>query len=215
MTRPQFTALTRPSASEQVYRVLREKIEDGSLPPGEQLADAELAGELGVSRTPVREALRRLVDQGVVEMVPGRHTRVAPVDENDASRVLPLLSVLHEFALRSAFARMTSGDLVEMGACNERMREALVRDDAVAAQNADGAFHAVIMRRADNPYLSTAVDVIALHARRLESLYFREHDPGMESCDQHERIIEAIRESQEERACELIRANMRRGPGHR
>lgn len=210
-----FTALNRQSASEQVYRVLREKIEDGALAPGEQLADGELAEALGVSRTPVREALRRLVDQGAVETVPGRHTRVAPVQETDPGQVLPLLAVLHEFATRCAITTIGAADLDEMRAANERMLTAIHDGDAPAAQAADHEFHAVLVRRADNPYLSACLDMISLHARRLETMYFRDDDPGVESHEQHRRIIEALREGREDTACALIRANMRRGPGHR
>lgn len=215
MSGPTFNSISRQSAAEQVYRALRERIEDGSLAPGQQLADAELAAQLGVSRTPVREALRRLVDQGAVETVPGRHTRVAAVQEADASQVLPLLGVLHEFALRTALPAMTDADLDEMTRHNEHVREAIEAGDADGAQRADREFHAVVLRRADNPYLSASVDMISMHACRLEALYFREHDPGLDSYDQHRQIIEAIRDRQEDTACRLVHANMRRGPGHR
>lgn len=210
-----FTALNRQSASEQVYRALREKIEDGALAPGEHLADGELAEALGVSRTPVREALRRLVDQGAVETVPGRHTRVAPVQETDPGQVLPLLAVLHEFATRCAVTAISGEDLDEMSAANDRMLAAIHDGDPPAAQAADREFHAVIVRRADNPYLSACLDMISLHARRLEAMYFRDRDPGAESHQQHQHIIEALRDGREDTACALIRANMRRGPGHR
>ncbi len=210
-----FSALNRQSAAEQVYRALRERIEDGSLAPGEQLADGDLAGALGVSRTPVREALRRLVDQGAVETVPGRHTRVAPVQDADAEQVLPLLAVLHEFATRCATATIGAADLDEMAAANDRMLAAIDDGDAVAAQTADHDFHDVIVRCAGNPYLSASLDMLSLHARRLEAMYFRDHDPGAESHEQHRQIIGAIRDGEEETACALVRANMRRGPGHR
>ncbi|MHA6805072.1 GntR family transcriptional regulator [Salinifilum ghardaiensis] len=208
-------SVSRQSAAEQVYRILRAKIEDGSLAPGEQLADGELAAELGVSRTPVREALRRLVDQGAVETASGRHTRVTGVQETDAAQVFPLLGVLHEFAARCALPQLTTADFDEMQAANDRMRAAIDSGDATAAREADQEFHAVLVRRADNPYLSASLDVIALHARRLETTYFQDRRPGLESHHQHQQIIEALRSGREDTACGLVHANTRRGPGHR
>ncbi len=208
-------SVSRESASEQAYRILRAKIEDGSLAPGEQLADGELAEELGVSRTPVREALRRLVDQGAVETASGRHTRVTGVQETDAAQVYPLLGVLHEFAVRCALPQLTVEDLDEMRAANERMGTAITAGDATAAREADRDFHAVPLRRANNPYLAASLDMIGLHARRLETAYFQDRQPGLESHHQHQQIIEALRHGQEDTACELVRANARRGPGYR
>lgn len=207
--------LTRESAADQVYRIIREKVEDGSLAPGEQLADAELADELGVSRTPVREALRRLVDQGAVETVPGRHTRVTALDEAETERVFPLLSVLHEFAARSAVSLITETDLEEMTACNERMRSAVGAGDVAAARDADRQLHGVVVRRADNPYLSALLDTLSLHSRRLEALYFHDGERAEESYRQHARIIDAFRRGDHDSACELVRANAGRGPCHR
>lgn len=213
MSKPQFAAVTRQSAADQVYRALREKIEDGSLAPGEQLADGELAQALGVSRTPVREALRRLVDQGVVETMPGRHTRVAEAGEAQAHQVLPLLSLLHGFATESATEMLDAADLAEMTDCNERMRVAAEAGDSAAARAADQQFHAVLVRRAENPYLAMLVDVLSLHSRRLEALYFQDKDPASGSYAQHQEIIEAIRRKDKEAACALVRENTRRGPG--
>lgn len=211
MSRPTFTALDRPSAAEQVYRALREKIEDGSLAPGEQLADAELAAELGVSRTPVREALRRLADQAVVETVPGRHTRVAEVPKATAEQVLPLLSVLHGFAAQACAGRISEADLAEMHRCNDRMLAAARAGDSWGARDADRDFHAVVVRAADNPFLTMLIDVLLLHSRRLEALYFRELEPAEHSHHEHREIIEALRRG-DARAAELIRANASKGP---
>lgn len=207
--------LPRASAAEQVYRVLRGKIEDGALPPGEQLADGELAEELGVSRTPVREALRRLVDQGAVETVPGRHTRVAALDEDEGSKVFPLHALLYGFATESALGAIDDADLAEMTGCNERMRAAVLEGDLVTARESDRQLHGVMLRRADNPYLSLLLDTLSLHSRRLETLYFQDSRRAHESYRQHAEIIDALRQGDRAAACTLVRTNMGQGPCHR
>lgn len=212
MTKLGQGALSRASAADQVYRIVREKIEDGSLAPGEQLADGELAEELGVSRTPVREALRRLADQGAVETVPGRHTRVTALDETEGSRVFPLHALLYGFATESAVDSIDDADLAEMAACNERMHTAVQNGDLVAARAADRQLHGVMLRRADNPYLSLLLDTLSLHSRRLETLYFQDSARAQESYRQHAGIIDALRRGDRTAACTLVRNNMGRGP---
>ncbi|RCW45991.1 GntR family transcriptional regulator [Halopolyspora algeriensis] len=205
-------ALPRVSAAEQVYRVLREKIEDGSLAPGEHLADGELAEELGVSRTPVREALRRLVDQGAVETVPGRYTRVAALDETEGAKVFPLHALLYGFATESALETLDNTDLTEMTAYNERMRIAVGEGDLEAAREADRQWHGVVLRRVDNPYLSLLLDTLSLHSRRLEALYFQDSRRARDSYRQHADIIAALRQGDRAAACALVRANTGQGP---
>src|SRR5579875_2787578 len=86
--------IERRSAKSVVLEKLAEWIEDGTLGPGELIKDGELAGRLGVSRTPIREALQVLEQRGLVEMQPGRLTRVTDITPQDANRVYAVLSTL-------------------------------------------------------------------------------------------------------------------------
>lgn len=204
--------LDRRSAADQIYERLRADIENGVLEPGETIMDGALAEQLGVSRTPVREALRRLVDQGAVWTAPGRHTRVAEAEEAELDQVFPLLSVLHEFAARSAAEHVDENDLARMAECNEGMLRSARNGDIGTARDYDREFHDVLVRRAGNPYLSSVIDLVALHSRRFEALYFRDREPVEESYEQHTGIIEALRAGDHARAAQLTRNNAARGP---
>src|SRR5579862_8519687 len=96
--------LTRTLAREEVYGKLQGWVIDGTLAPSEVLHDARIAQLLGVSRTPVREALRRLEDEGFVQTALNRWTRVAPIDLVAALEVYSIIEVLEVFALEQAFA---------------------------------------------------------------------------------------------------------------
>src|SRR4051812_6248675 len=97
---PKIVPLRRDSLSERAYHALLDAIVHGDLAAGERLRDHDLATQLGVSRTPVREALRRLEDEGLVETVPGAYSRVAPIDVDGVRQAFPVLASLHGLAAR-------------------------------------------------------------------------------------------------------------------
>src|SRR5688500_8344447 len=95
--------LPQVSARERIYEAVKGWIVEGVLDPEEQLRDVELAEHFGVSRTPVREALRQLEDEGLVATARNRWTRVAPLDLSEGARLVPILSALEILALRTAW----------------------------------------------------------------------------------------------------------------
>src|SRR5574340_1117707 len=99
--------LDSPSLRERVYRALRDALVAGELAPGERLRDQELAARLGVSRTPVREALQRLEDEGLVETAPRALTRVTPLAAVAAREAFPVVAALHALAARHGAPRLT------------------------------------------------------------------------------------------------------------
>ena len=103
---PQTKILNRTFIRDDVYQSLREWIVRGDLEPGEKLKDKELAAQLGVSRTPVREALRKLENEGLVETSANRWTKVAPITIQDAERIYPIIQKLEELALILAFHKI-------------------------------------------------------------------------------------------------------------
>src|SRR3712207_7824255 len=127
MPLPTDTAeIPRLSARERIYETMKSLIVDGVLEPEEQLKDLELAERFGVSRTPVREALRQLEDEGLVETARNRWTRVAPLDLGESTRLLPILSALETLALRSAWP--LAPEVVEqMERCNRAVAKAVER----------------------------------------------------------------------------------------
>jgi DNA-binding GntR family transcriptional regulator len=203
-------AIPRSSARAQVFDVLREWIEDGTLAPGEVIKDVDLARRLGVSRTPVREAFQMLEQLGAIETSPSRHTRVAEVRPEDAGLVYPPLAALQAYAAEVTTATVTEEDLAEMTAANDRVQAAVRAGDPVAAREADLAFHRIVVERAENPYLENAVSSLLLHTRRLDALYFTHLGPSQESFVEHEAIIDAMRRRDATQAAEITRRNFLR-----
>lgn len=175
---------------EEAYRAIREAIVNGTLAPGEVIRDQELAQRVGLSRTPVREALARLTEEGLVESKPNAFTRVTPLQRRDAQEAYVVLRTLHELAVREAVPRLTPGRLAELDAANRRFAAALEAGDVEAALAADDEFHGVFIAAAANRALAAAVERLTPLIRRLERLRFGSL-PGRTSIREHERIISA------------------------
>lgn len=167
---------------------LQDAIVDGTLAPGEQLRDGELAERLGVSRTPVREALLELAQVGLVQATPGRSTVVAPLDPAAVSDAQAVVGALHALAVRTAVPRLTGAQLNEMRAANAAFRAALSQRDINGAMEADARFHRVALEACGN---AAATAVIARYEpvlRRVERLRFASHE-GAASAERHDRLI--------------------------
>ncbi|HEX5571243.1 MAG TPA: GntR family transcriptional regulator, partial [Ktedonobacterales bacterium] len=155
--------MTIESASlrERVYRALRDALVAGELAPGERLRDQELAARLGVSRTPVREALQRLEDEGLVETAPRALTRVAPLDAVAARESFPVVAALHALGARHGVARLSAADIAEMRAANEELAGAIAALDPATVRRAiaaDDRFHGVLLRAAGNGEITRALE---------------------------------------------------------
>src|SRR3954469_8460165 len=142
---PQEDPFERDLLRDRAYAAIRDAIVDGTLAPGERLRDQELTAWLGLSRTPVREALARLEADGLVETAPQRFTRVAPLDRREASDAFPVVAALHALAAELAAPRLTAGDIDRRKHANARFADALQQGDVDAALQADDEFHGVFV----------------------------------------------------------------------
>ncbi len=202
--------IDRRSARHTVFERVRAWIVDGVLEPGEVIKDGDIAAQLGVSRTPVREALQMLERDGAVEMLPGRLTRVTNVAPENVAQLYAPLGALMATAVEIATPRASAGDLAAMREYNARLVAALEANDPVSAREADRGFHGVFLVLADNPYLATAIEPLLVHARRLETLYFRDAKPGRASYEEHNEIIAAVEAREARRAADVTRHNFTR-----
>lgn len=174
---------------DDVYRSLRDAIVEGTLAPGEQLRDGDLAAWLGVSRTPVREALLRLAESGLVVAQPGRSTVVSPLHVRDVRDARDVVAALHGVAVREAMARFTTSDVEAMRAANDRFGTALSQGDVEAALRADDDLHAIPVAVAANRALAGVLDQFRPVLRRAERLRFSTL-AGRASIARHDRLIE-------------------------
>jgi DNA-binding GntR family transcriptional regulator len=165
-------SIDRSLLRDDVFSRLRDAITDGTLAPGEQLRDLELAAWLGVSRTPVREALLRLADAGLVEAKPGRSTTVSTLDVRAEREARDVVAAMHELAVREAVTRLTRNDLKAMRDANRRFAAALKAGDLDAALRADDDLHAVPVTVAANRAAGVVLDQFTPVVRRAERLRF-------------------------------------------
>jgi DNA-binding GntR family transcriptional regulator len=174
---------------DDVYTRLRDAIVDGTLAPGEQLRDNELAVWLGVSRTPVREALLRLGQAGLVVTAPGRSTSVSTLDARAIREAQAVVAAMHRLAVHEAVVQLTDEDLAAMRKANARFAAAMKRGDADAALAADDDFHAVPVAAAANAAIETVLDQFSPVLRRLERMRFSSL-AGRASVALHSRLVD-------------------------
>ncbi|MGF6822543.1 DNA-binding GntR family transcriptional regulator [Microbacterium sp. ZKA21] len=145
---------TTQSLGDRVYEVLRDAIVAEQLEPGERVSDKEIAEALGISRTPVREALQRLTWIGLVEVSPSRYTRVTGVSDEMVAGTLEYTGLQAGLALRLAVRRMDGAELAEAVALLDVMIEASDRDAHDELKQAAREFIAYLSRRSGNAVLS-------------------------------------------------------------
>lgn len=206
MMKHNIKPLKRMSFREEVYQTLKRAIVHLELKPGERLHDQELAAQFGISRTPVREALKRLEDEGLVEAVPGSATRVAPLKAEEARHAFTVTAALHALAVKLSVPSLTEADLQELEDCNNGLQHAIEKEDIVAAIEADEAFHRVFLHASENLEITRALEKIVSKIYRLEMSQFSSVS-SMKSVEQHKRIIEACKQKDTDAAVRLAEEN--------
>jgi DNA-binding GntR family transcriptional regulator len=187
---------------DDVYARLRDAIVTGRLAPGEQLRDGELAASLGVSRTPVREALLRLAEAGLVIAEPGRSTIVSELDPRRIAEARDVVAAMHELAVLESVGRLTEADLAAMRGANEQFRATIEAGDPEGALVADERLHAIPVAVAGNRALASVLEQYSLVVRRAELLRFSSAD-GRKSVTRHARLIDLCERGDAESAAKL------------
>ncbi|TCB96851.1 GntR family transcriptional regulator [Micromonospora zingiberis] len=177
-----------------VSRLTRE-ILSGRSDPGERLVEEQLTRRLGISRAPLREALRLLAQRGLVEHIPRRGVRVATLSDRDVRELYELRDVLERFAVRSAVPVRGERDLAGLRAALDQMREATRAGDRLAVAEAHRAFHVALVALAGNRQLSTVYDSILVKLQLYMAINLRREAEAAQPLDgvqRHERLFEAV-----------------------
>lgn len=197
---------TRTLLRDDVYASLRDAIIDGTLAPGERLRDTEIETWLGVSRTPIREALLRLERAGLVVSQPGRSTIVAPFDAASTRSAQQVAAAMHALAARLAVPLATDDELDEMSETNDAFAAAVAKGDIEAALAADDRFHGVFVRACASPMVGEVLEIVTPLLRRVERMRFASFS-ARDSVAQHHRIIAAARARDAEATALLCHEN--------
>jgi DNA-binding GntR family transcriptional regulator len=211
MPLPEVQSLERPVLRDTVYANLRDWIVQGILEPEEKLKDDELAKRLGISRTPVREALMRLEDEGLIETSANRWTKVSGVNLQDAKLIYPIVARLETLALEQAFKFLSKEDFKAMRQANQDLQKALESERAVDAARADVAFHGVFIGRSQNPELIRILTELKLKHERLEIAYFGDASLGKHSPKQHLQIVKLLEQGNLKQALKALEDNWKLG----
>jgi DNA-binding GntR family transcriptional regulator len=198
--------LPRTSLANGAYDVLLRAIVTGELSPGARIRDADLAAQLQISRMPVREALKRLESEGLVESVPNRETRVAPIRAERAAQAFPVIAALQALGTRLGVPALGRADDERMDALDRERAQALRDGDVIAAIDLDDAFHGVLLAAAGNDELVRSLERLMPQIRRLDILHFTELTRRDASRD-HADILEACRRRDAHTAADLVEAS--------
>ena len=183
---------------EVVFNTLRQAILKGELKPGERLMEIALAERLGVSRTPIREAMRKLEQEGLVVMIPRRGAQVANITEKDLNDVLEV-----RIAIEKACARMTEEEMRRLWLAAKEFEHTIAEGNLVKLAEADVAFHEVIYQASDNKRLIQVLNNMREQIYRYRVEYLKEGETRDVLVKEHEELTKAIRERDVERAKQL------------
>lgn len=183
---------------ESVAEEIRRLIMSGQLAPGERLYEDRLAEQLGVSRNPVREAIRALEGSGLVEVVPRRGAYVSRLDPFQASKLLELRAVIEAYAARLAARNRTQADLDTLRTCLDEGAAASREGDHVRAAARHRDFHIGIERASGNDHLEPVVGPLRHQTELVFSILADRR--AVLSWDEHVRIFEAIEAGDEAKA---------------
>lgn len=192
---------------EEVKRVLRDLITAGKIQPGARVDEVRLSDRLGVSRTPIREAIIGLEHDGWVRSVPNRGARVVAADEDLVREVYPILAALEAEALQLSGERIVAA-ADELQALNDRLRTEHRR----AQQHAlDAAFHRRLIADCANPRVLGLIDAHWALAKRFDGASQRGTANHRGSCDQHQQIIDDVAAGRVAEAAAKLRAHWHQG----
>lgn len=195
------------SLADQAYFAIRSLIVSLELAPGDPIREPDLTAQLGIGRTPIREALRRLALERLVEVYPRRGMFVTTVDVRDLARLCEVRAVLEPEAARLAAERATRPDLDEINALIEELLDPRRRDDR-ALIDLDERIHRTIYRTSHNQLLEETLEWYYTHALRIWMLAL-DRTPTLQSAVlEHHELLDAIARGKGERAAELMRAHV-------
>lgn len=197
-----------------VFNTLRQAILRGELMPGERLMEIHLAQKLGVSRTPVREAIRKLELEGLVVMIPRKGAIVADITISDLEDVLEVRMALEELAVKHACRRVSQEQLAQMRQLSGEFRRTLSSDDVGRCAQADMDFHDAIYAATGNRRLVQILNNLREQMYRYRMEYLKDRESHHILVREHEEILNALEERNEELALEITCQHIERQKEH-
>lgn len=195
---------------EVVFVTLRKQILRGELKPGERLMEISLANKLGVSRTPIREAIRKLEHEGLVVMIPRRGAHVAEITRQELNDVLEVRLSLEILAIEKAVERMKEPDIRKLKRAEAEFAELVERDDVDLTElgEADEHFHDIIYEGTGNRRLIQIINNLREQMYRFRVEYMKTKNIRQTLVDEHDAIVRAVEAHDKEEAVRLTKLHI-------
>ena len=177
---------------EVIFNSLREAIIIGELKPGERLMEVQLAEKMGVSRTPVREAIRKLELEGLVDMIPRKGAHVAELSVKDIMDVLEVRASLDGLATALAAERITDDELKELRHINSQFTTYIKRENLNGSIKKDAEFHDIIYKASRNDKLISILNNLREQVQRFRVIYLKDYSSPKNLIKEHSDILEAV-----------------------
>lgn len=191
-----------------VFNTLRKAILTGRLKPGERLMEVHLASKLGVSRTPIREAIRKLELEGLVIMIPRRGAEVAQITEKSLKDVLEVRRALDALSVELACDRITEEEIHTLKEACDDFETAVRGKDASVIAKADVALHDIIVKATGNQRLQQLVNNLAEQMYRYRFVYIKDESQHDKLIAEHKEIFESIADRDKERASKAAKIHI-------
>ena len=191
-----------------VFQTLRQAILKGELKPGERLMEIQLAQKLGVSRTPVREAIRKLELEGLVLIIPRKGAEVAEITIKDLEDVLEVRAALEELAVCDACENITEEQILALKEAADNFQAALESDDLVKCAETDMAFHEIIYSATNNKRLLQILNNLREQMYRYRMEYVKDIRQRSNLVEEHRELLDAISSRDSIKAKELMKTHL-------
>lgn len=191
-----------------VFNTLRKAILTGELKPGERLMEIHLANQLGVSRTPIREAIRKLELEGLVVMIPRRGAEVAQITEKSLKDVLEVRRALDALCVELACDRITEEEKQNLKKACDEFEQATITGDATTIAAADVALHDIIVEATGNKRLIQLINNLSEQMYRYRFEYIKDEQQHTNLVEEHRMIYESIVRQDKEKAAEAAKLHI-------
>lgn len=209
MTEKNTKKIKRTFIKDEAYTILHDQIIEGKLKPYTQLKISELSEELGISRTPLREAILRLENEGLVISKANQWTMVAPIKVHRLKDIYPLVYELESYALRENFSKIDDEFIDKLEKINEQINLEHKNKNIMKVIDLDDDFHNLIVSLSDNKEIKPIIDRLKKKIKRFEIAFYQVKDSHKipSSYAEHEKFIECLRKRDLEASLSALKEN--------
>ncbi len=193
-----------------VFSTLRNAILDGKLKPGERLVERDIATQLGISRTPVREAIRKLELERLVTHIPRKGVVVAGFSKADVMEILAIRTVLEGLACSIAAAKIRSRDLDRLASTLNQIRDEHNKGNHKKVNQLHDRFHEIIYRAAESPRLYEQLNTLREYINKFAQVAYTKPGRTEEALVEHETIVEALRKHDSNEAEQVAKIHVQK-----